>query len=391
MMSFNKPFLKGASLAVVVFLFSECAWAQRKDNTDAMYRGASTMHGKTAVIPVGFVFEGRIDQTIGSSISRPGQRFEVELSSPVLANGTDVLIPSGSKVIGEVVEAIPSNRMPRQKGFPQPTGKLRVQLSGLRTPDGINYPLVASLAGETDWQGAGRRGGAGRVTQNLGRGVAYVGSQASFEAVAPGMAQRMRGNRSGQPPKVVTKNEMLRDAIYGVDRDAQERNPANVRSLVKRSHNLFILGGSPLSIRVNAPLKIGIAPAAGRAALVDEGIITPESIESTGGRRFARTRKLDRQEEEKQEIEPERPLIPTSNRPKDNSFLPGMPIGGASAGQNGGQGQDGSQGQGQFAPGQTNGQSFAPAQGSYAAPATIPSSAPAAAQPAEEKAPGTDF
>lgn len=373
---------KSTALALTVAFVALPALAQRKNNTETMYRPASTLHGKTAVIPAGFIFEGRIDETIGSSVSKPGERFEIELSSPVLANGTDVLIPSGSKVIGEIVEAIPSSSLPRQKGWPKPTGKLRVQISGLRTPDGINYPLVANLAGESQSMGGNRRMNAtGRPTQNLGRGVAYVGTQAGFEAVAPGMAQRIRGTRSGAAPQLVKKQEMMRDAIYGIDdRDEDRSGRANIRSLVKRNYNLYIFAGSPLSIKTGAPFKIGIAPAPGSAQMIEDDIITPESVEATGGRRFAKTRAAAQQQA--QEIAPpeEKPLIPTfNNQSQDNGgLIPGAQFQAPPQQQQqpAASGQPSQQGQ----------------SASYGSAGTIPSSAQQAPQQGDgEKAPGTDF
>ncbi len=112
----------GAALSIAVGAFVHPAEAQRNQSADSLYRGAHTMHGKTVIIPIGVDFEGRIDHTIGSSVSKPGERFEVEVSSPVLANGTDVLIPAGSAVIGEVVECIPSSRCRIKRAFPSRPG-----------------------------------------------------------------------------------------------------------------------------------------------------------------------------------------------------------------------------------------------------------------------------
>ena len=324
------------------------------------------MHGKTVIIPIGIDFEGRIDHTIGSAVSKQGEKFEVEVSSPVLANGTDVLIPAGSAVIGEVVECIPSARLPHTKGFPKPTGQLRVQLSGLRTPDGVTYPMVASLTGETQAQsGGGRRGkGSERPNTHLGHGVAYVGSQASFEAVAPGATERFRA-RPGQPPKLVKPQDIMRDAIYG-DGQAGSQNSgvSHIRSLIKRNFNLYILAGSPLSIRVDAPFKMGIAPAAGSTNVLDAPMDDPDRIDRNGGRRFAkRGSKQSAQEEDGEAVEPQQPLIP--DVPQKGSFIPGNQM---FQGQQGGQNQPG---------GAANPQP----------PATMPSGGGSDGQ----KAPGNDF
>lgn len=371
-----------ATTALCTALISPPAQAQRNQSADSLYRGAHTMHGKTVIIPIGVHFEGRIDHTIGSSCSKPGERFEVEVSSPVLANGTDVLIPAGSAVIGEVVECVSSSKLPHQKGLPKPTGQLRVQLSGLRTPDGVTYPMVASLAGETQAQGGGRGRSHGmeRANTRLGHGVAYVGTQAGFEAVAPGAAQRFR-TKPGQPPKVVTPQDIMRDPIYGSGQaGAQMSGISHVRSLVKRNYNLWILAGSPLSIRIDAPFKLGIAPAAGSASVLDAPMDDGERIDRNGGRRFAK-RGTKANDEEEQDEQPEQPLIPDVSQ--KGSFIPGNGMfqsggqpqgGGSGSGNSGGQAVQG---------GQVNGGGG----GYIGQPGTIPSGAP----PDGQKAPGTDF
>lgn len=371
-------FLKNSSIAAALSI-ATANWlpadAQRNVSADSLYRGAQTMHGKTVIIPIGVDFEGRIDHTIGSQCSKPGEKFEIEVSSPVLGNGTEVLIPAGSAVLGEVVECIPSSKLPKQKGFPKPTGQLRVQLSGLRTPDGVTYPMVASLAGETIARGGG--GGRGRRGQeaantHLGHGVAYVGSQASFEAVAPGAASRMRA-RPGQPPKLVTPNDIMRDAIYGSGQaGANNMGRQHIRSLVKRNYNLWILAGSPLSIRIDAPFKMGIAPAMGSTSVLEAPMDDPDRIERNGGRRFAKrgTKVQDDQGDEEGGDQPEQPLIPDVQQ---KSVIPGGQMFNG-----GGQGQGG----GQPAPPSQN---FNP--GNSGQPGTIPSGA----APDGQKAPGTDF
>ncbi len=358
----------GVALSIAAGFFANPADAQRGQSPGSLFRGAQTMHGKTLIIPIGVDFEGRIDHTIGSSCSKQGERFEVEVSSPVLANGTDVLIPAGSAVIGEVVECIPSSRLPHQKGFPKPTGKLRVQLSGLRTPDGVTYPMVASFTGETQSQGGGggrgRRGNE-RANTHLGRGVAYVGTQDGFEAVSPGASQRFRA-RPGQAPKLVTPQEIMRDPIYGTGQaGASTQGMSHIRSLVKRNANLWILAGSPLSIRIDAPFKMGIAPAAGGASALEAPMDDPDRIEKNGGRRFAKrgTKVSDGDEDEDQAPPVEQPLIPEVQQ--KGNFIPGN------------QGFQGQQGGGQPAP---SGQGFNGGGG------TMPSGAGGGQQ-----APGTDF
>lgn len=253
------------------------AQRERPEDLNGNYRAPDMMNGKTVLLPVGTTFEGRMQETIGSASSRQGQKFEIMMATAVLANGTDVIIPAGSTVVGEVVEAIPSHHLPHHKGYPKPLGKLRVSLTGLRTPDGVTYPLIASLAPEMTGQH--------KLNPNLGGGVGYVGSQAAFTAVQPGMADRNRQNGYRQPPRVMTRSDLQRDPIYGGDNNDKNYDPkAQIRSLMRHGNDLVILSGSPVSVRVDAPFKIGMSSAPGAEASFEAAT---ERAQTGGGRRFA--------------------------------------------------------------------------------------------------------
>ncbi len=205
--------------------------------------------GKTILIPAGTTLEGRIDTKIGSAFSRAGQKFNVTLASPVLGNGQAVLIPAGSQLTGEVVEAIPSGHLEHAKKTPKPMGKLRVQLTGLRTPDGTTYPLVASFIGEVPKKNPSA---GGRTTgPELGTGVAYIGSQSNFNRIYPAA-----GGRSGP---LVTKQQMLNNPLYG-DPEHGAGLGGGIRSLLKRGRELIIYQGSPMSVRLDAPLEMAVVP-----------------------------------------------------------------------------------------------------------------------------------
>jgi hypothetical protein len=246
------------------------------------FQAPSTMQGKVIIIPIGTTFEGRIDTTIGSAISKQGERFVISMSAPILANGMEVLIPSGSEVIGEIVEAIASHHVPRQKGQVKQIGKLRVQLTALKTPDGLTFPLVASIVPDKS-----RMGMAANQQHPLGTGVAYVGSQSSFETVAPGNPRYVRP-QPGQAPKVLSPGDIMRDPILGRDQSYANsgfQNGAAIRSLVRKKNDLFIYSGSPLSMRIDAPFKITLGTSQGAAATLNAPLATPDNAPPSG-RRF---------------------------------------------------------------------------------------------------------
>jgi hypothetical protein len=239
---------------------------------------AQEMGGKTVLIPAGTTIEGRIDSTIGSKVSRQGEKFTITISSPVLANGSEVLIPAGSQVMGEVVEAVPSGKVPHPKKTPKPIGKLRTQLTAMRMPDGALYPLIASVVPDKASSKFGHGGGANQG--RLGTGIAYVGSQGNFNAVSPNAPSTQRGK---QGLKVVTSDQLMKDPLLGLGKQANFGS--EIRSLVKKKNDYFIYSGSPLSMRIDAPFKVGVGATPGAAAALEA---PPESqIIPSGHKRFS--------------------------------------------------------------------------------------------------------
>lgn len=265
--------------------------------------------GKTVMIPAGTTFEGRIDQTIGSNKSHAGQKFCVTMASPALGNGQDVIIPAGSQFLGEVVEALSSGHQPHQKGYYKPVGKLRVQITGLRIPDGSTFPVVASFVKDA------------KQSNDLGTGVAYVGTQSSFNQLYPrggGPGSRMTGG-------LVSKEQMLKNALYG-DPDRAKNNQGGeknqIRSLMKKGNEVFIENGSPMSIRLDTPLRLSLAPVAQTANPFQQGNDFQAPVEN-GGRRFSHD-PATQQVIAPKDAPPQQTALPVDNTP---SFL--TPVGGA--------------------------------------------------------------
>lgn len=216
------------------------------------------MTGKMIILPIGTTFEGRLSQTLSSSKSHAGESFAITLAAPVLANGIDVVIPAGSSVMGEVVEAIAAKSQPKRKGMPKPKGKLRIQITQLRTPDGTAYPLVGNLIGEDEGK---HSRGRSRLQTPLGSGVGYVGTSEAFEAVAPGANRYGKQYTPGRGPDYVKKREFLAHEIYGTGGDQyNDVDDKRVRSLVLRKMDLWIDAGSPLTVKLQAPLRISLTP-----------------------------------------------------------------------------------------------------------------------------------
>ncbi len=290
-------FLTATSLtAMTVSLPAQAYRGELKPKDDAVekennFRAPSSYHGKAVVLPIGTNFEGRIQSTIGSSASRQGDRFSVQISAPVLANGTDVLIPSGTEIIGEVVEAVSSSSQPRDstKRY-KPLGKLRVQLMSMKMPSGVTLPLVASMSGEVQ---AGQRGGGAAGLTSRGSSVAYIGSQAGFDAVNPALSNKR--DRTGKLA-VLGKDAILKDPILG-DSGYNEKSGKVIRSLVKKNRDLYIYSGSPITVKLDAPLKITFAAASGQS-FDSQSSEESAPVTKRSGKRFAKERPAAAEEQE---------------------------------------------------------------------------------------------
>jgi hypothetical protein len=262
----HAPALRTARYVVLIMLtcltFFTGTVCNAQSGPNSFYRPPSALNGRILIVPAGTTLEGRIESTIGSNKSHQGEHFSMRIASPVLANSSEVIIPAGSEILGEVVEAIPASKVPHEKGQPKATGKLRIQITSLKMPEGATYPMVASLIGE---QSSGFNRFGNSKDPDLGGGIAYAGSESNFGAVAP----RAQSNRRGRGARVLTKSEMMQDPVYG--KNGAENGYGNnlaIRSLVKKNRNLFIYQGSPLSIRLNAPLKIGMSTSEGAASIL---------------------------------------------------------------------------------------------------------------------------
>ncbi|HNB16671.1 MAG TPA: hypothetical protein PLC15_14910 [Candidatus Obscuribacter sp.] len=255
----NKSRLVALAVTVLVAGSANANWQANAQGD--FYKSSGGVSGKTAILPIGTSFEGRIQSTIGSTQSRAGERFAIEISAPVLGNGTEVLIPTGAQIVGEVVEAIPSSRQPRPKEKRiNPLGKLRTQLMSLQMPNGMSYPIVASISGDIVHSKYGTYQGLSGHKSSVG----YVGTQAGFDAVNPALRSQ---KRNGQLT-VMKREDLLRDPILGEDIKGGDTGQKKVvRSLVKKGRDLYIYSGSPITIRLDAPLKLSYGASAGRSSI----------------------------------------------------------------------------------------------------------------------------
>jgi hypothetical protein len=80
-------------------------WAARPQAADE-----APARGSDWLIPQGTVLRVRIDQSVDTRRSRPGNRFQATLAEPVVRNGA-TLLPKGTRFTGHVMESKPSGRL----------------------------------------------------------------------------------------------------------------------------------------------------------------------------------------------------------------------------------------------------------------------------------------
>ncbi len=133
-------------------------------------------------LPAGTRLHVRLDQDLGSKISRPGESFSATVADNVLVNGQTV-IPKGARAQGTVIDAKPLGHF---KGG----ALLEVRLERVRTRWG-SYPVATSSIDRVE-NGKGKRtaefaGGGGAFGAIVG-GLAGGGKGALIGALAGGGA-----------------------------------------------------------------------------------------------------------------------------------------------------------------------------------------------------------
>jgi len=97
-----------ASICAFYLLFANLTFAQ-PSSRPTPFIGPIRSEVSELTIPAGTVLRVRLNQSIDTKHSRPGDTFTATLSSPVVHNGGTV-IPAGATAYGRVAESKPSGR-----------------------------------------------------------------------------------------------------------------------------------------------------------------------------------------------------------------------------------------------------------------------------------------
>lgn len=142
------------------------------------------LRGKVVVAPAGSRLDVSLVSTLSSGINRIGDIVTANVATPLVI-GSDIVIPSGSSLIGQVVNAVPAKRFRAGKG-----GLLEIRFTALQTPDGQRYPLSASVAPEFQLQA---ETGGSRLAKGVGKTAVGAGLGAALGTAIGAIAGGMPG------------------------------------------------------------------------------------------------------------------------------------------------------------------------------------------------------
>lgn len=152
-------------------------------------RGVGTpnrpLRGRVVVAPAGSRFDATLISTLSSGINRVGDIVTASVSSPLVV-GSDVVIPPGSQIIGQVVNSIPAARFMAGSG-----GVLEIRFTSIQTPDGQRYPLSASVD-TTQFKLQAETGGS-RLAKGVGKAAVGAGLGAALGTAIGAIAGGMPG------------------------------------------------------------------------------------------------------------------------------------------------------------------------------------------------------
>jgi hypothetical protein len=95
------------------------------------------LQGRITYVPVGTTIDAVLASPIDSALSKPGDIFSAKLYAPIYL-GSDLVLPTGTVLEGNVTSA-------EKSGLAGTNGKMTLRIVSALTPDGIRYPLSATI------------------------------------------------------------------------------------------------------------------------------------------------------------------------------------------------------------------------------------------------------
>jgi hypothetical protein len=196
-----------------------------------------SLSGRVAVVGAGTQFQATLRNSLDSGSTQVGEPVEATLSSPLYANGQEV-VPAGSKVTGSVTNVISARRF--RFGA---NGKIDIKFNSVETPDGRRFPLSASVNGSeirlTGGTTAGRVG-KGLLTTGIGAG--------GGAALGTGLGAIVGAMSHGQVGRATGMGAVFGTAIGG--------GVGLVGAGVRKGSEVIIKSGTPLPVQLDESMQV---------------------------------------------------------------------------------------------------------------------------------------
>jgi hypothetical protein len=143
---------------------------------------APTYYPGSTTVPLNTQFQVALDEALSSRYSHSGDSFTATLDEPLQSSRGDVLIPSGSKVLGTVQEAESGKVFASMRG----KGHLILRFDTVVLPDGRRLPMQTTLLSVGRNKGNASANQEGEITSGTraGDAVKKVGIGAGVGTVA---------------------------------------------------------------------------------------------------------------------------------------------------------------------------------------------------------------
>ncbi len=203
--------------------------------------GAGYRQGRVAYAPAGLTMQAMLTTSIDSQVARPGDVIQANLSQPIILGDTQ--IPTGSVLLGQVAEA-------KRGGYLGLSGKLEIQFNRLRTPDGVETPIVAHIVGgigKYQDRGGGQMVGEtwkGKTVQAVGRGAVGAGLGAALGTAVGAIAGGGHGVGRG-----AWSGTAIGGGLGVVD-----------SMTLRKGKDVLIQSGTPIQVQLDAPISMAGGP-----------------------------------------------------------------------------------------------------------------------------------
>jgi len=95
------------------------------------------LQGRVTYVPVGTSLDAVLTSPIDSSVAKPGDIFNAKIINPLYL-GNDLVLPANTTLEGQITAA-------ENSGMAGRNGVLGMRLTAAITPDGVRYPLSATV------------------------------------------------------------------------------------------------------------------------------------------------------------------------------------------------------------------------------------------------------